>query len=114
MSYRKESELVRDLLGFLGLYPQILAWRQNQGALRANYKGKDRLTRFSGAKGISDIIGLVGPNGRFLAVEAKLPGNKPTDDQSAFLARVEEAGGIACLAYDVSDLQKGLLREGVI
>ena len=39
----------------------------------------------------------------FLAVETKSPGKKPTKEQSAFLAAVKLAGGIAVLARSVSE-----------
>lgn len=79
-------------------------WRQNQGGVSAEYKGRKRFIQFTrGQKGVSDIIGLL-PGGRFLAVEAKVGRNKPTEDQAAFLAKVNAAGGLGIVVYSVDEL----------
>jgi len=59
-----------------------------------------------GLNGVSDIIGC--HEGRFFAIEVKVPGRKPTPDQEAFLKDVEQAGGIAIVAYGFDDVVKGL------
>lgn len=82
--------------------PQI-AWvgRFNSGAMQTQYKGKKGFYRFNTLpKGLSmsDLAGQL-RDGRFFALECKRPGwKKPSDDreqaQAAFLARVNENGGI--------------------
>ena len=57
-------------------------------------------------KGISDILGIY--KGRFLAIEIKKPGGKPTPDQLKFLRYVREEGGIAFVAYSVDDVVRQL------
>jgi len=92
----------------------IFAWRQNQGAMRmenkANEMGRrkrrDRFIRFAAVDGISDIIGIY--KGRFLSIEVKKVGNKPTDHQRDFLTRVDKEGGIAIVAYSVDDVVSAL------
>jgi hypothetical protein len=69
--------------------------------------GKRRFVRFNGAKGCSDILGIL-PGGRFMAVECKLPGNRPTADQQAFLDAVRTAGGLAVVVHDVAELALAL------
>ena len=83
----------------------VVAWRMNTGAVSATYQGKPRFVRF-GVKGMSDIIGLIPPSGRLLAVEVKRPEGKPTPEQTQFLAAVVRAGGIAFLARSVKDVQE--------
>jgi hypothetical protein len=85
----------------------VLAWRQNQGALTGTRGGKRLFVRFAAMPGISDILGVL-PGGRFLAVECKRPGNRPTPEQAAFLAAVEAAGGLALVVRDVAELQAAL------
>lgn len=46
-----------------------------------------------GAHGIPDFLVCV--RGRFLGIEAKAAGNRPTDLQLSNLRRIEEAGGVA-------------------
>ncbi len=43
--------------------------------------------------------------GRFFAIEVKSAEGKPTPEQTAFLAAVVRAGGIAFLARSVKDVQ---------
>lgn len=98
-----ETDLVRACINYLNMRG-IFAWRQNQGGMKAEYKGKKRFMRFAGAKGISDIIGVL-PDGRFLAVECKVGRNKPTDDQRAFLQSVNDSGGLGIVVYDLDELR---------
>jgi hypothetical protein len=58
-----------------------------------------------GDKGIADIIGCF-PNGRFLAVEVKLPGNKPTPEQLEFLDTVHQKNGIGIVATSLEDVMR--------
>ena len=60
-------------------------------------------------KGISDLL-VCAPDGRFIAIEIKRPGNKPTPEQEAFLKQVIEAGGIAMVADNIDDVMS-LVRD---
>lgn len=104
MGFRKpkETDLVKQCLDLLALRG-VFAWRQNQGAVSGEYKGKRRFIRFAGADGISDIIGVL-PGGKMLAVECKMPGNKPTPEQLDFMQKVRHQGGIAVVIYDAQEL----------
>lgn len=50
-----------------------------------------------GNPGGSDLIGIA-PDGRFLAIEVKKPGEYPTPEQRRFIEGVIAAGGIAGVA----------------
>lgn len=89
----------------------ILNFRNNTGALR----DKDgRLVRYGLCTGSSDIIccepvlitpDMVGQTiGRFLAVEVKESGKKPTKDQLQFGKGVEDHGGRFIVAYGEGDV----------
>jgi hypothetical protein len=107
-----ETSLVRACLRYLSLRG-IPAWRTNSGAMTVRGAGgKERFVRFNGAKGCSDLLGLLPPSGRFLAVECKMRGNKPTADQQGFLDVVAAAGGLAVVVHDVADLAEALDVEG--
>lgn len=56
-----------------------------------------------GEKGISDIIGCLA-DGRFLAIEVKRKGNKPSQEQSDFIDKVNKYGGIGLIAYSLDDV----------
>lgn len=46
-------------------------------------------------EGSTDMVCIVGPNGRFAALEAKRPGEKPKPHQELWMARVRLYGGFA-------------------
>jgi hypothetical protein len=87
---------------------RIPAWRANTGAMRiAGAGGRQRFVRFN-VKGCADVLGLLPPSGRLLAVECKMPGRKTTADQRAFLDNVAAAGGLALVVTDLRDLVAAL------
>jgi hypothetical protein len=108
----RESDLVRQCLDYLRLR-RVPCWRQNVGAARyTNAAGRARLVRY-GTPGAADVLGVLPPGGRLLAVECKRDGNPPTDAQRAFLRCVAEAGGLAVVAHGVEDLAEALRRAGL-
>jgi hypothetical protein len=104
---RKETDLVRACLEYLRLN-RIMAWRSNTGARTAEYRGKTRFFKF-GVPGSGDIFGVLA-GGRFLSVECKLRGNKPTLAQAEWMERVRQAGGVAGVVHDLQEL--ALLLKG--
>ena len=78
----------------------IISWRNNTGAL----KDKDgRLIRYGLCSGSSAIIGIM-PDGRFLAIEVKKPGKKPTPEQLNFIEAIRRHGGIAGVVHSPEEL----------
>jgi len=53
--------------------------------------------------GVADLI-CCSPNGVFVAIEVKRPGNKPTDSQKEFLRRVNKCGGWGLWARSVDEV----------
>ena len=119
-----ETATVRAILDYLHLRG-YLAWRQNSRVVMLPGKGgKERPYRMGGVKGMADIVGCVpccrqdlarwerrecthgSPAGRFLAIEVKSATGKPTPEQTAFLAAVVRAGGIAFVARSVDDVRQ--------
>lgn len=75
------------------------------------------------AAGWPDIVGVIPPNGRLLAIEVKRPeqierrgdgwrqvreAGTPSAAQVATLARLEECGAVACVAWDEMDVVTAL------
>jgi hypothetical protein len=56
-------------------------------------------------RGVSDIIGCIPKTGRFLAIEVKRPGNRPTPEQQQFIDTINEAGGLAFVARSVEEVE---------
>lgn len=100
-----ENDVVRSCLDYLQLRG-VMAWRANN---HGTYdQASKRFRSFRGRKGVADILGVLPPGGRLLAVECKAPGGKLSADQSAFLADVQARGGLPVVARSVKDLENAL------
>lgn len=105
-----ESDIVRSCLQFLkakGIY----AWRSNNVGV-FNYKTKGYF--FHGLRGVSDILGILPQKcpcalqGVLLAIECKVEGKNPTNEQSSFLREITERGGIAIVAHSIEELSESI------
>lgn len=98
MKQGKETALVRDCLQYLHT-KGIMAWRNNTGGVKVN----KRFVRF-GQPGSADILGILPPEGRLLAVECKVGRNELTELQRDWLQRVASSGGLALVVYSLDEL----------
>jgi hypothetical protein len=102
---QREHVIQKDILTAMSRHVAVdWAVRMNTGSFevgRDGDKGGKRRVRCAFV-GCSDIIGQM-RDGRFLACEVKRPGEKPTDDQQAFLDRVNKAGGVGFCAHSVTE-----------
>lgn len=105
-----EKDIQKQIVQWLKLWGAVPV-RVNSGAVRGEYKGKERMFRMNSTPGCSDILCVL-PGGTFAAVECKRPGQKATPDQEAFLAAVRKAGGFAVVAHSVQELRHELVVEG--
>lgn len=98
-----EAAVLAACLELLDAHPKVaFAWRQNSGlAFTARQAVKFAF------KGCSDILGCT-VTGRFLAVECKGTGKKPSDEQRAFLEAVNRAGGLGICVDDPKLLAEAL------
>lgn len=98
----KETHLVNQIIDYLN-YRGHFVQRTNSGALPITApSGRTRFIRLAGA-GTSDITGC-SKDGKFLAIEAKIKPNKPTELQEAYLEEIRKRGGIARVAYSLDDV----------
>jgi VRR-NUC domain. len=94
MARQPEGRLVGKILDFL----------------RANYPGwweKIHGSVFQ-SRGVPDIIGCY--RGRFISIEAKMPGEQPTALQKDNGQMIKEAKGIWIVAYSVEDVRRTMER----
>lgn len=107
-----ESDIQSAIMRALKIHPAV-AWfgRFNSGAQVVGEGKKKRFIRFSSVKGLSDILGQL-TDGRTLAIEVKRPSGRVSEDQSAFIEKVQGANGIAFIARSVSDVFEAL--DGVL
>lgn len=106
-----ERDIKRDILDWLHRQPEIMAWNSPTGVTRI--PGTRRTIAY-GSPGSADIIGLIAPTGRFLAVEVKGPRGVQSAVQVAWQRAVQTLGGIYILARSVSDVEQGLTNAGVV
>lgn len=78
-------------------------FRNNTGALK---DARGRWVQFGLCKGSADLVGWHNKTGRFVAIECKMPGKKPTQEQHCFIDAVNKAGGIAGWITSIEDLKK--------
>ena len=87
--------------------------RNHVGCIR---DAEGRVHHFGLAVGSSDLIGWTS-QGRFLAVEVKVPGSpghaggRVTPQQQAFIDAVNRAGGLGLVARSEQDLINALLQQ---
>ena len=91
-----EKDIVAAILQILKKRPRCFAWKTHGGMY--------------GTAGIPDIIACMG--GRFVALEVKQPGGKPTRLQEITLGKIREAGGIAAVVTSVEEAKQTLVEKG--
>jgi len=104
-----EQDLVNAVLDWFHIHG---AWADRANSGTQVIEGPQGRRVFRGMKkGTSDILACW-PGGLFIAVEAKMPGNKPTPEQEQFLAHIHDCGGLAVVAYSVDDVENAI-RERI-
>jgi hypothetical protein len=94
-----EGRLLRRIVEALRGESDLLVWRNTVGV--GEHDGR-RVT-YGLALGSSDLIGLLAPRGRFVALEVKTPDGRLTEHQARFLERVRQHGGIAAVVRSVDE-----------
>lgn len=84
-----ESDVVRAVLDYAHRSSGY-GYRQNSGAIVSEYKGKKRVIRY-GEPGASDTVLIIA--GCTLFVECKDELSKQSEEQQAWQAQIEAAGG---------------------
>lgn len=112
MKKPSESDLIRQILEYLA-HKKIPAWRANSGGgLRRGRAGRTVPVK-GNAPGTPDVLGVIPPAGRFLGVEAKMPGGRLSPSQIAWHDNALEAGAFVVVAYSLGDLIEALREAGI-
>jgi hypothetical protein len=93
------SALIRELRLSLGNLPDVVLW-PNAGGVATYGQAK---VRYGLAKGSSDLVGILAPSGRWLALEVKTGDAVTTPEQILFLALVRKMGGFACVVRSLAE-----------
>ena len=93
-----ETQLSAAIKSALAYLPGLLLWRNNTGKLQDR---NGRWVTFGLGVGSADRVGLV--DGRFFALEVKLPGEKPTKEQTCWHQCVRNVGGFCRCGESVEE-----------
>jgi len=84
------NEITRDILSYL--YDSgIFAWRSNSAGVPDHRSGG---MRYGAKRGVADILAVVPPEGRLMAIEVKQGKDTLKPEQRGFLRTVEAMGGV--------------------
>jgi penicillin-binding protein-related factor A (putative recombinase) len=106
--YRTEKELETAILSYLNYLPGCFAWKNNSTGIYDPVKKVFRKPKnIYAINGVADVLGSY--RGKLLAIEVKLPTNKKRNpEQTLFLKRVIDSGGIAFYATSLDEVKEKL------
>lgn len=96
-----EKEIQASILEYLN-YQGHFVWRNNSATFFPQIRGKTYRVQ-AGFKGSADIIGIA-KDGRFIAIEVKRKGGKPTLEQTQFIQEISSRGGHALVAESLEQV----------
>lgn len=111
----REAEIQTAIRKELGTIPGLVIWRNASGMTghsstcpQCGYEQGDmddgpRIRYGLVPKGGADLIGMMAPTGRLIALEVKTPKGRPTPEQLLFLDLVRRRGGFACIVRSVPE-----------
>jgi hypothetical protein len=95
--------LVNEILREFGARSNIRIWKNATGVAKS-LGDEGRYIAF-GLKGSADILGIIKPSGRLLAIEVKTGNARQSPQQVAFERMINDFGGVYFLVRSISDLQ---------
>ena len=108
-----EKDIEKSILQALDMHPNVFVWKQNTTGMYDPTAGKFRALRGFSKVGISDILMVTAPEGRFGAIEVKTPqrakamqklhGFPCTPEQNYFIERILLMGGFAGVATSLEE-----------
>jgi hypothetical protein len=103
---RAHSELVHATRLALGREPDFTLWTNSKVVIvNGEPHAAPGLTI-----GASDLLGILAPHGRIVALEAKTGAAVPTPAQLAFMALVRKRGGFSAVFHTVDEAVSALNR----
>ena len=102
----KEVQIQNAIRLAVGQLEDVVVWRNESGV--AEHHG--RYVRYGLQKGSADLIGILKPSGRFVALEVKTPKGRLREEQKLFLDLVRTMGGFACVVTSVEEALRAIDR----
>jgi VRR-NUC domain len=105
------EQITSDILTYLDAHG-FSAWGQpNRGEYDPN-TGKWR-PHPNSRRGVPDILGFRRADALFLGVEVKAGTDRPRPEQTKFLNELQDAGGLAFIAYSFAGFVQSFKRRGL-
>ena len=98
-----ESQVLADVQKALGKLPDLALWRNNIGS-------PDRIHHYGLPVGSADLIGILSPTGRLIALECKSATGKLRPEQIRWLTAVRAMGGFACVVRSADEALSAITR----
>lgn len=106
-----ESLIQSQIRLALGSEKDLTLWRNNTGVGTFWVaSGKTQRVQYGLCVGSSDLVGLLSPSGRFVALEVKTEVGRLTKEQRVFLAHVRSMGGFAAVVRSVEEARAAIQR----
>lgn len=102
----REAAIQAAIREALGREADLTLWRNNVGLAQHG----EHAVRYGLIEGSADLIGVLAPTGRFVALEVKRPKGRTTEAQELFLALVRRRGGFAAVVRSVEDAVAAVAR----
>lgn len=102
-----ERDVLHDIRLALGRERDLVLWRNNAGV---TLQPDGSWVRYGVGTGGSDLLGILGPNGRFFALEAKTPTGRVEKHQAMWQQIVRHHGGFAAVVHSVDEARAALER----
>ncbi len=96
----EHTALVRELRIKVGNLSDVVLWPNNNGVATFESGAK---VKYGLVKGCADLVGILGPHGRWLALEVKTGEAVATEEQRLFMALVRNMGGFACVVRSIEE-----------
>jgi hypothetical protein len=95
----------------LGGERDLVLWRNSTGmAEHLDQHGRTYRQRYGLAVGSADLVGILAPHGRMVALEVKTARGRTTPEQDQWLALVRSRGGFAAVVRSVEEARAALER----
>lgn len=106
-----ERDVLQEIRLELGREPDLTLWRNSTGVtVELGAAGDRRTIRYGLAVGSSDLIGILAPSGRLVALEIKSSTGRVTSEQVQFLEVVRRRGGFGAVVRSVDEARAALER----